>query len=47
VGEDTADPRMTPGTARPAGLADWQPGTTLDTLLTRLATEPLARTAAE
>ena len=37
VGEDTADSRLIPGTARPPGLADWQPGTSLDALLTRLS----------
>jgi hypothetical protein len=47
VGEDAADPRLIPGTARPPGLADWQPGTSLDTLLTRLTEQPLARTARE
>jgi len=47
VGEDTTDPRMLPGTARPPGLADWQPGTSLDTLLTRLAQQPVGRTAGE
>jgi len=47
VGEDVADPKLIPGTARPPGLADWQPGVTVDALLTQLATQPLARTAGE
>jgi len=38
VGEDTTDPRMIPGIARPAGLAPWRAGEAVDALLTRLAT---------
>jgi uncharacterized protein len=47
VGETMADPKLGDNIARPEGLAAWQPGATLDALLTRLADLPLSRAAGE